>query len=73
MDGKKQIKTFENNNWVGNGYSDWDGLINPCDSGVNLFTNVLTISNFSDEYLTAEYGLTLSCLKKDVYLKSFFV
>jgi hypothetical protein len=30
------------------------GLVNPCDSGVILFTNVFTISNFSDDYITAE-------------------
>jgi len=35
----------------------WAGLVNPCYSGVNLFANVFTISNFSDSYLTAEVWL----------------
>jgi hypothetical protein len=35
----------------------WAGLINPCNSDVNLHTNVITISNFSDDYLTAEIWL----------------
>ncbi|MEA5084392.1 MAG: DUF6143 family protein [Lachnospiraceae bacterium] len=35
----------------------WAGLINPCNSGVNLFANIFTISNFSQDYLTAEIWL----------------
>ena len=35
----------------------WAGLVNPCNSDVNLYANVFTISNFSDEYLTAELWL----------------
>lgn len=35
----------------------WAGLVNPCNSEVILFTNVFTISNFSNEYLTAEIWL----------------
>lgn len=35
----------------------WSGLVNPCHSGVNLFANVFTISNFSNDYLTAEIWL----------------
>ncbi|QXE18340.1 DUF6143 family protein [Clostridium sp. 001] len=35
----------------------WFGLVNPHNSGVNLFANVFTISNFSDDYLTAEIWL----------------
>ena len=42
---------------VGNGSIAWAGLVNPDDSGVNLYTNVFTISNFSDDYLTAEIWL----------------
>lgn len=38
---------------AGNGMIAWAGLVNPHDSGVNLYGNVFTISNFSDEYLTA--------------------
>lgn len=33
--------------WVGNGLNAWAGLINPRNSGVNLYANVFTISNFS--------------------------
>lgn len=33
------------------------GLVNPCYSGVNIFANVFTISNFSENYLTAEIWL----------------
>lgn len=44
---------------VGNGMNAWAGLVNPCDSGVNLYANVFTISNFSDEYLTAEVWLNV--------------
>jgi len=32
----------------------WGSLINPIDSGVNLFANVYTISNFSDEPFLAQ-------------------
>lgn len=42
---------------IGNGLSAWAGLFNPCNSGVNLFVNVLTISNFSNQSFTAEIWL----------------
>lgn len=35
----------------------WAGLVNPYNSGVILYANVFTISNFSDDYLTAEIWL----------------
>lgn len=35
----------------------WAGLVNPCNSGVILFANIFTISNFSKDYLTAEIWL----------------
>ncbi len=50
--------------WVGNGSTAWAGLFNPCNSGVNLFANVLTISNFSDQYLTAEIWLNAKLPEK---------
>lgn len=50
---------------VGNGMSAWAGLVNPCDSGVNLYANVFTISNFSDEYLTAEIWLNTTFVEKN--------
>ena len=40
--------------WVGNGVNTWAALVNSRNSNVNLYTNVFTISNFSDDYLTAE-------------------
>lgn len=43
--------------YICNGKIAWAGLVNPCNSGVNLFANVFTISNFSDDYLTAELWL----------------
>jgi hypothetical protein len=43
--------------WVGDGSNAWAGLINPCDSNSNLYANVFTISNFSDNYLTAQIWL----------------
>lgn len=42
---------------VGDGLNAWAALLNPSDSSVNLYTNVFTISNFSDDYLTAEIWL----------------
>ncbi|MDD3224355.1 MAG: DUF6143 family protein [Clostridium sp.] len=42
---------------VGNGLSAWCGLVNPRNSDVNLYANVFTVSNFSDDYLTAEIWL----------------
>ena len=49
--------------WVGNGSNAWAGLINPNKSGVNLHANVLTISNFSNEYLTAEIWLNTNLIE----------
>jgi predicted RNA-binding Zn-ribbon protein involved in translation (DUF1610 family) len=43
--------------WVGDGSNAWAGLFNPNRSGVLLHANVITISNFSDEYITAEIWL----------------
>lgn len=42
---------------VGNGLNAWAGLVNPHNSKVNLYANVFTVSNFSDDYLTAEIWL----------------
>lgn len=42
----------------GYGYNGWGGLINPSDSNVNMFLNAYTISNFSNESLTAEGWLS---------------
>lgn len=42
---------------VGSGSVGWAGLINPSDSGINQYVNVFTVTNFSDEYLTAQIWL----------------
>lgn len=52
--------------WVGNGSNAWAGLINPSKSGVNLHVNVMTISNFSNEYLTAEIWLNTNPPEKGI-------
>jgi len=49
---------------VGKGLNAWAGLVNPPNSGVNLYTNVFTISNFSDDYLTAEIWLNTNFPEK---------
>lgn len=41
----------------GKGYNGWGGLVNPMDSNVNMFLNAYTISNYSNEPLTAEAWL----------------
>lgn len=43
--------------WIGNGSNACAGLFNPCNSDVDLYANVLTISNFSNQHLTAEIWL----------------
>lgn len=43
--------------YICNGSNAWAGLVNPHDSGVNLYANVFTISNFSDDYLAVEIWL----------------
>jgi hypothetical protein len=40
------------------GYNAWGGLINPSDSNVNMFLNAYTITNFSEQTLTAEGWLS---------------
>ena len=42
---------------INNTSSAWAGLVNPQFSDVNLFANVFTVSNFSDEPVVAEIWL----------------
>jgi len=42
----------------GGGYNAWGALVNPAGSGVNMFLNAYTITNFSNEPLTAEGWLS---------------
>lgn len=60
------FESIEGNYFVGQTYpllvsnelNGWAGLINPCASKTNLYTNVFTISNYSaSDYLTAEIWL----------------
>lgn len=51
---------------LGEGNSAWGGLINPSDSGVNLFVNVTTISNFSDLSFKAEAWFNPKSMGKGV-------
>ncbi|HWT27598.1 MAG TPA: DUF6143 family protein [Mobilitalea sp.] len=55
----------------GDHYMAWGGLINPPDSGVNMFLNAYTISNFSDQPITAE-GWLSSELPGDAVISSHF-
>lgn len=43
---------------LGQGYCGWGGLVNPADSKVNMYLNAYTISNYSNEPLTAEAWLS---------------
>ncbi|ULO07660.1 hypothetical protein H1230_01910 [Paenibacillus sp. 19GGS1-52] len=49
--GQTQILTF------GRGTNAWGGLINPKNSGVNLFVNVYTVTNFSGKSFPAKVFL----------------
>lgn len=55
----------------GNSYNGWGALINPAGSNVNMFLNAYTISNFSNEPLTAE-GWLSSELPGDAKVSSAF-
>ena len=41
----------------GNGYNAWGGIINPFDSGVNLYIDIFTITNFSTQSFIGEIWL----------------
>lgn len=41
----------------GNGRNAWGGLLNPADSGVDLYFDIFTITNFSDQSLLGEIWL----------------
>lgn len=50
--------------WVEEGVNAWAGLFNPHCSGVESFSNVITISNFSNQYLSAEIWLNANFSEK---------
>jgi hypothetical protein len=41
----------------GGGYYAWGGIVNPADSGVNLYIDIFTITNFSTQNLISEIWL----------------
>lgn len=41
----------------GNGYDAWGGIINPINSGVNLYFDIFTITNFSTQGVLGEIWL----------------
>lgn len=43
--------------YFGNGYDAWGGLINPANSGVNLYFDIFTITNYSEISYTSEIWL----------------
>jgi len=51
---------------VGDGSNAWAGLVNPHNSNVYLYANVFTISNFSDDYITAEIWLNTNISEEGV-------
>lgn len=54
---------------VGNGLTSWAGLINPCNSDVDLYVNVFTITNFSEDYLTARIWLNTNVNENGIISK----
>lgn len=52
------------NLWVGTDSIAWAGLVNPPTSNVDLYVNVFTVSNFSNDYLTAEIWLNTNLPQK---------
>jgi hypothetical protein len=41
----------------GGGYYAWGGIVNPVDSGVNLYIDIFTITNFSNQNFISEIWL----------------
>ena len=41
----------------GNGYNAWGGIINPFESGVNLYIDIFTITNYSTQSFIGEIWL----------------
>jgi hypothetical protein len=49
-----------------NGYNAWGGIINPNNSGVNLYFDIFTITNFSTQNLIGEIWLNAKPPKKSI-------
>ena len=50
----------------GSGYSAWGGIINPINSGVNLYIDIFTITNFSTQSFVGEIWLNADVPKNAV-------
>lgn len=50
----------------GSGYDAWGGIINPIDSGVNLYIDIFTITNFSNQSFMGEIWLNSNTPKNAV-------
>jgi len=50
----------------GNGYYAWGGIVNPVNSGVNLYIDIFTITNFSTQNFIGEIWLNADPPKKAV-------
>lgn len=50
----------------GNKYNAWGGIINPSNSGVNLYFDIFTITNFSNQSFTGEIWLNAKPPKKSI-------
>lgn len=50
----------------GSGYNAWGGIINPMDSGVNLYIDIFTITNFSTQSFIGEIWLNAAAPKNAV-------
>lgn len=51
---------------LGNRCNAWGGIINPCDSGVNLYFDIFTVTNFSPQNFVAEIWLNAMPPKKSI-------
>lgn len=50
----------------GDGHSAWGGIVNPIDSGVNLYFDIFTITNFSTESFIGEIWLNAKEPRKSI-------
>jgi hypothetical protein len=58
--GKTELLNF------GGGYYAWGGIVNPINSGVNLYIDIFTITNFSTQNFISEIWLNANPPKKAV-------
>jgi hypothetical protein len=58
--GKTELLNF------GGGYYAWGGIVNPINSGVNLYIDIFTITNFSSQNFISEIWLNAEPPKKAV-------